>query len=89
MTAASHRPHGNDPLIRTAVAVFIILSMVIFGVFAFYHVKYERIIDRRISGPIFNTSAKIFARAEVVRVGDHTSIEEIANQLRARRLQAK
>ena len=70
-------------MIRAAVAVFIILSMVMFGVFAFYHVKYEHIIDRRIRGPIFNTSAKIFGRPEVVRAGDHIGIEEIASRLRA------
>ena len=78
----SHRPHLTDPIVRTAVAVFIIVSMVIFGVFAFYHVKYERIIDRRMSGPIFNASAGIYGRAEVVRAGDHISIEELASQLR-------
>ncbi|MGA2960205.1 MAG: PBP1A family penicillin-binding protein [Candidatus Korobacteraceae bacterium] len=72
----------TDPIIRTAVAAFIILGMVIFGVFAFYHVKYERIIDRRLSGSIFNTSAKIFGRAEIVRAGDHVGIAEVASQLR-------
>jgi len=72
----------TDPVLRTAVAAFIILSTVIFGVFAFYHVKYERIIDRRMRGPIFNTSARIYGRAEVVRAGDHIGIEEVANRLR-------
>jgi penicillin-binding protein 1B len=79
----SHRPHLKDPIVRTAVAAFIILSVVIFGVFAFYHVKYERIIDRRMRGPVFTTSARIYGRAEVVRPGDHIGIEEVAGRLRA------
>jgi penicillin-binding protein 1B len=70
-------------VIRTALAVFIILSMAIFGVFAFYHVKYERIINRRIRGPIFNTSAKIYGRPEILRAGDHLGVDEIASRLRA------
>jgi penicillin-binding protein 1B len=78
----SHRPHLTDPIVRTAVAAFIILSVVIFGVFAFYYVKYERIVDRRMSGTIFNASARIYGRAEVVRAGDHINIEEVANRLR-------
>ncbi len=77
------RPNSKDPVIRTAIAVFIILSMVAFAVFAFYHVKYERIIDRRLSGPIFSSSAKIYGRPEIVRAGDHIGVEEVASRLRS------
>jgi hypothetical protein len=45
-TGAS-RPHLSDPIIKTAVAVFIVLSMVTLGIFAYYYIKYEKIIDRR------------------------------------------
>ncbi len=46
-----------------------------FGVFAYYYVKYDRIIERRIKGPIFASSARIYARPEVIRRGEQLSLE--------------
>jgi penicillin-binding protein 1B len=69
-------------VVKTAVAVFIIVCLGFFGVFAYQYVKYERIIDRRMNGPIFSNSAKIFARPKTVRVGDTLSVHEVAAELR-------
>jgi len=53
-------------LLRAAVATFIIIALFFFAFFAFYYVKYERIINEKMSGQIFSTSAKIFARPVTV-----------------------
>jgi penicillin-binding protein 1B len=74
--------HASDPVVRTAVAVFIILCTVMFGVFAYYYVKYDRIIARRINGPIFASSATIYARPQVIHPGNRISLDEIARHLR-------
>ena len=56
--------------------------MVVFGVFAFYYVKYQKIVDARMRGPIFTTSAQIYARPQVLEVGEKISPEAIATELR-------
>jgi penicillin-binding protein 1B len=53
-----------------------------FGVFAYYYVKYDRIIERRIQGPIFASSASIYARPQAIHPGNHVSLNEIARYLR-------
>ncbi|HWR34617.1 MAG TPA: PBP1A family penicillin-binding protein [Clostridia bacterium] len=72
----------SDPVIKTAVASFIVISMVMLSVFAYYYIHYERIIDRRMRGQLFNNTSKIFARPRLVQVGDPLSIEQIAAELR-------
>ncbi|HEV8523281.1 MAG TPA: transglycosylase domain-containing protein, partial [Terriglobales bacterium] len=71
-----------DPVVRVAFTVFVVLAVAMLGVFTYYYVKYERIIDRRMSGQIFSNAAKIYARAREVRVGDKASVEQLAAQLR-------
>jgi len=69
-------------LLRAAVATFIIIALFFFAFFAFYYVKYERIINEKMSGQIFSTSAKIFARPVTVHPGDKFSPAQIATVLR-------
>lgn len=52
------------------------------AVFAFMYVKYEGIVDRRMSGQIFNNAAKIYARPQTVQIGDRYTPQEIANYLK-------
>lgn len=68
--------------LRVAIAAVIVFCVVTFGVFAYYYVKYDRIIDRKMSGQIFNNSAKIYARPRLVRAGDRYSRDQIAAELR-------
>ncbi len=77
-------PSGSSsrPLLRTAVAIFLFLALCCFGVFAYYYVKYDRIITKKMSGQIFSTSAKIFARPVTVHPGDRFSPAQIATMLR-------
>ncbi len=75
-------PIGHDPVIRFALAAFIILSVGICGWFSYYYIKYDRIIDQRFKGPVFSSSAKIYAIPRTIRVGQKVDLREIANQLR-------
>jgi len=71
-----------DPLVKFLVAAFLVAGIVFMAVFVFFYVKYEGIVDRRMAGPIFSNSAKIYARPEVVEVGSRTTPQEIAAYLR-------
>jgi len=73
---------SRDPVIRTALIVFVILAVTVGGVFSYYYVKYDRIIDQRFKGQVFSNSAKIYAIPRVVRVGEKIEPREIAAQLR-------
>ena len=74
--------HLGDPVVKVAVAVFIVVSLAFFGFFAYYYVKYDKIITRRMKGQIFNNAAKIYARPEMVRAGEKYSIEELTASLK-------
>ena len=73
---------GRDPVVRVALIAFLSLSLLIVGFFAYWYVKYDRIIEQRFRGPAFSTAAKIFAAPHLVRVGAKMSIPEIAAELR-------
>jgi penicillin-binding protein 1B len=73
---------SRDPLIRTALIVFIVLAASVGGVFSYYYVKYDRIIDARFKGQVFSNSAKIYAIPHAVRVGEKLEPKQIAAELR-------
>jgi penicillin-binding protein 1B len=52
------------------------------GVFSYYYVKYDRIIERRFRTPVFSNSAKIYALPRTVRDGEKIEAREIAAELR-------
>jgi len=72
----------HDPLVRYALLGFVTLSMFVIGFFAYWYVKYDRIIEQRFRGPVFATSAKIYAAPKVLRIGGKITIAEIAAELR-------
>ncbi len=74
--------HLGDPVVKVGLSVFLVLALAMFGVFAYYYVKYEKIIDRKMKGQIFNNSAKIYARPQVLKVGETYSVDEVASDLR-------
>ena len=76
------RPRLKDPVVRYALTGFISLALVVIGVFAYWYVKYDRIIEQRFRGPVFATSAKIYASPLVVKVGSKYTVSEIAAELR-------
>jgi penicillin-binding protein 1B len=80
--SAKSRLRVKDPVVRYALVAFVSLALVVIGFFAYWYVKYDRIIEQRFRGPVFATSAKIYASPRVVRVGSNDTINEIAAELR-------
>ncbi len=76
------RGRGTDPVVHYAFLGFLTLSLLVSGFFAYWYVKYDRIIEQRFRGPLFATSAKIYASPQVVRVGSRYTIADIASNLR-------
>ena len=73
---------SRDPVIATALAVFVVLAIVGCGIFSYFYVKYDRIIDQRFQGPVFSNSAKIYAIPEVIRTGEKVDLHAMAADLR-------
>ena len=49
----------RDPIVRAALLAFMIVAIGIVGFFTYFYVKYDRIIEKRFSTPVFSSSAKI------------------------------
>ena len=64
------------------VAGFLIAGILFMAGFAYFYVKYEGIVDRRMAGPLFNNAAKIYARPRTIEVGNPYTAQEIADYLR-------
>src|SRR6202163_4229446 len=73
---------ARDPVVRIALLGFLSLSLLVLAFFTYWYVKYDRIIEQRFRGPVFASSAKIFASPQVVKIGSKLSISEIAAELR-------
>jgi penicillin-binding protein 1B len=73
---------SRDPIVRIALLSFLSVSLLMVGFFAYWYVKYDRIIEQRFRGPAFATSAKIFAAPQVVKIGSKLTVSEIAAELR-------
>ncbi len=72
----------DSPVVLATIATLIICFVAFLGVFAFYYVKYQKIIDQRMSGPVFANSSKIYAAPRELKVGDKFSKEQVAAELR-------
>ena len=71
-----------DPIVRAALLIFVTLSILIVGFFSYFYVKYDRIIEKRFRGPVFSTSALIYAEPETVKIGEKFDAKQIAALLR-------
>jgi len=76
------RTGGRDPVLRFALASFIVLAAFFVVSFSYFYVKYDRIIDHRFKGPVFANSAKIYAAPQPVAVGEKADLREISAELR-------
>ncbi len=72
----------RDPVLRAGLIVFLMLAVTFTGLFSYYYVKYDRIIERRFRTPVFSNSAKIYALPRTVRNGEQIDAKEIAAELR-------
>ncbi len=68
--------------IRAIVAAFLIVCIVCFGVFAYYYVKYQKIVDAKMRGQIFSNAAKIYAAPSLVEAGRPLNLSGVISQLR-------
>ena len=71
----------HDPVIRTAWLAFLVLSIGVCVWFSYFYVKYDRIIEQRFSGPVFSSSARIYALPHTVKLGERIDVHEIVAQL--------
>jgi penicillin-binding protein 1B len=72
----------NDPVVKLFASGFLIAAVIFMAVFAYFYVKYSRVVDRRMAGPVFSNAAKIYARPKTVSVGEKLDAQEIAANLR-------
>src|SRR5215470_20080680 len=72
----------KSPFLRAGLAAFLIVSLVLFGIFSYYYIKYQKIVDKRMSGQIFANTAKIYAQPRNLRIGQKADPKEIASYLR-------
>lgn len=72
----------GDPIIRAALLIFVTLSLLVVGFFSYFYVKYDRIIEKRFRGPVFSTSALIYAEPKTVKIGEKFDAKQIAAFLR-------
>ena len=72
----------RDPLVRIFSAAFVLICVVFFGVASYLYVKYERVVDRRMSGEIFTNAANIYARPRMISIGEKVDASEVAADLR-------
>ncbi len=73
---------GRDPVLRSALLVFVLLATVSASVFTYYYIQFDRIIDQRFKGQVFSNSAKIYAIPHAVHVGEKIGPKEVAAELR-------
>jgi penicillin-binding protein 1B len=72
----------TSPVLRATVAAFIICCTIGLGVFAYFYVKYQKLIDQRMSGPVFANASKIYGTPRVLTAGYHITREQVASELR-------
>jgi penicillin-binding protein 1B len=72
----------GDPAVKIAITAFLVVAIVFMSVFAYFYIKYEKLVDRRMAGGIFSNAAKIYSRPRVVAVGERVDAAEIAADLR-------
>ena len=72
----------RDPVVRTVLAIFLALALLVIGGFSYFYVKYDRVIAKRFSNPIFSNSARIYAIPKTVRPGQTLQAKAIAADLR-------
>ena len=72
----------RDPVLRAALAAFLILAVSFTVLFSYFYIKYDRIIEKRFRTPVFANSAKIYALPKTVKDGEQIQAKEIATELR-------
>ncbi len=69
-------------LLKVAAAGLAVILLVGGSIFGFYWFKYKRIVDERLTLPLFENTAKIYAAPREVRPGQKLSVRAVAQELR-------
>jgi penicillin-binding protein 1B len=72
---------ARDPVVRIALFAFVVLAIAACASFSYYYIKYDRIIEQRFRGPVFSSSARIYAIPRSVKLGESWTSRELAAQL--------
>jgi penicillin-binding protein 1B len=72
----------RDPVVRAILIVFVALALLVVATFSYFYVKYDRVIVKRFSSPVFSNSAQIYATPKVVRPGQAFPARTIAAELK-------
>jgi len=73
----------RHPFVRIFVLVVLIFVVVCASVFGYYYLKYQKVVDDRLAaGPIFANVSQVYAAPREVRVGQHLTVNFIAQNLR-------
>ena len=76
----------NPPSRLVAVVGLSLAGLVLVGcasVFTFYYVRYSRLIDELLQGPVFPHVSQIYAASEELTVGEKTGQPEVVASLRS------
>jgi penicillin-binding protein 1B len=65
----------------TILGIIFALFLTAGGIFTYYHVKYSRMIDARLSGKVFQNTTQIFSAPEYISVGEAWGPEDLATYL--------
>jgi penicillin-binding protein 1B len=76
------RFHFSDPIVRAGAAAFIIVATLFLGVYAYFYIHYQKVIDQRMAGPVFANASKIYATPRTIRLGFNITKQELATHLR-------
>ncbi len=79
---SGNRAQGRDPVLSALLVVFLVLATVVVGAFSYFYVKYDRVIAKRFSSPVFSNSARIYAIPKTVRPGQALDTRAVAAELR-------
>jgi penicillin-binding protein 1B len=71
-----------DPVVRAALFIFLSMALVVAIFFSYFYVKYDRLIEKRFSSPLFSNAAKIYALPKSLHPGDKADVQVIAAELR-------
>ena len=80
------RSTGRHPLAITALLIvgsaIALCAIIGFSIFGYYYFAYRSVVDQRLSQPVFEDTAKIYAAPREVRPGQKISVQLIADELR-------
>src|SRR5277367_5731851 len=69
-------------LLKVAAVAAGTVLLVGIAVFGFYWFKYKSIVDQRLTQPLFENTAKIYAAPREVRPGQKLTVQSVAQELR-------